>query len=500
MIVVVSGAGLVVWALPLAGDAETGILRRGEEVPVTATDIGLGVASNSPTLATDPADPRFVVLANRLDSPDFGCALQVSGDGGEGWVPASPVPVLPPGVDKCYAPEVGFDRHGVLYYLFVGLAGRGNTPMGVFLTASADRARTFSPPEPVLGPLNFGVRMVIDADVGPRGRIHLVWLHASAEPALGGFASVPNPILAAHSDDGGKTFSEPMQVSDPDRRRVVAPALALGPDHRVHVAYYDLGGDARDYQGLEGPTWEGTWSVVASTSTHGGRRFGRGVVVDDGMMPSSRVMLIFTMPPPALVVGAQRACVAWTDARHGDDDVLLRCSTDDGRRWGALRRVNDDPVGSGHSQYLPRLAMAPDGRVDAVFYDRRGDIRNQNAHLAFASSADGRRFSRNVAITRFPSDSQIGARYGVVSARGLVERGSRLALLSDGSSALAAWADTRNARPTQIAQDVYALRLGLSPGSRRPAWVAPVGAGLVVLGTGALVTLALVRRRRSPGP
>lgn len=47
-------------------------------------------------------------------------ALHVSGDGGRSWAPIDPVPELPVGAEKCYGPEVAFDRNGVLHYLFVG--------------------------------------------------------------------------------------------------------------------------------------------------------------------------------------------------------------------------------------------------------------------------------------------------------------------------------------------------------------------------------------------
>jgi hypothetical protein len=223
-----------------------------QDVPVTALHQGLGVANNSPALNADPTEPKFVVLANRLDAPDFRCALQVSGDGGEGWLTVNPVPELPAGADKCYAPEAAFDRNGVLYYLFVGLKDQGNEPVGAFLTSSRDRGRTFGRPRQVLGPLNFAVRMAIDTSMGEAGRIHLVWLNATSDPPLGGFGPPPNPIMAAHSDDGGETLSEPVQVNDPEHELAVAPALELGADHAVHVFYYDLQDDLRDYKGLEG--------------------------------------------------------------------------------------------------------------------------------------------------------------------------------------------------------------------------------------------------------
>ncbi|MGH9151573.1 MAG: sialidase family protein [Acidimicrobiales bacterium] len=474
-----------------------------EDFPATANDYQRPVASNSPVIAVDPTDARFVALAHRVDAPEFGCGLQVSGDGGRGFVPARPVPHLPEGADRCYAPEVAFGPDGTFYYLFVGLAGGGNVPMGVFLTTSTDRARRFSAPRRVLGPHSFAVRMAVDPGVGQQGRIHLVWLAASAEPPLGSMPSPPNPLLAAHSDDGGRTFSTPVQVSDRSRQRVVAPALALGADHSVHVLYYDLGDDARDYQGLEGPTWEGTWSLVLATSPDRGRRFGRGTVVDDGVVPPERVMLIFTMPPPALAIDGQgRLFAAWHDARNGDWDVFMRRSSEGGWRWSEPLRLNDDPVGNGRHQYQPRLAVAPGGRVDAVFYDRRDDPDNVRNHVVHTFSTDaGQRFSPNRTLASRASDSRIGQRYAGPAAEGLVEFGSRLGLVSDDRRAIAAWTDTRNAqRPAQ--QDVFATVVAFPPpapsaatepaGRASRSWLA-VAAGAIAAPS--LVVLSLRRRR-----
>lgn len=498
------GVAVLLTGLVLAGNGVRGgggggssSAQPGLEVPVTPMHQEVAPANNSPTLLADPEDPDFVVMANRLDAPDFSCALHVSGDGGRAWAPLSPVPELPAGAEKCYAPEVAFDTKGILHYLFVGLAGRGNEPMGAFLTTTADRGRTFTPPRRVLGPLNFAVRMAIDPELGDNGRIHLVWIKANSDPPLGGFPPPPNPILAAYSDDGGRTFSKPVQVNDSRRARVVAPALALGRDHRVHVAYYDLEEDAVDYQGLEGPVWEGTWSVILATSSDGGRRFGPGSVADASIAPPERVMLIFTMTPPALAVQDDRACVAWADARRGDSDVLARCSEDGGRRWGPPRRLNDDPVGNGLSQFMPRLAFSPAGRIDAVFYDRRREPRNVLNYVFLTFSTDGgRKWAPNVRLTRHASSSQVGQRYTNPSAEGLVEFGSRLGVLSRPRSALAAWADTRNSRPDTTGQDVFTSVVRLpGTGSRSPIRVA-TGVLLFVIGTAAL---AFGWRARSPG-
>ncbi len=460
------------------------------EVPATPMDQGLGLASNSPVLAADPIEPQFMALANRVDAPDFSCALQVSGDGGRGWVSANPVPRLPVGVEKCYAPDVAFDGRGVLYYLFVGLAGAGNEPMGVFLTTSSDQARTFSTPRQVLGPYNFGARMTIDSRFGPSGRLHLVWLHASSDPPLGGFGPPPNPIMAAYSDDGGRTFSEAVTVSDPQRDRVAAPSIVLGAEGAVHVAYYDLHNDERDYRGLDGPTWDGFWSLVLASSIDQGRTFGAGAIIDPAVVPSERVMLIFTMPPPTLVADEGRICVAWTDGRHGDADVLLRCSLRQREGWGDPKRLNDDVLGNGRSQYLPRLSLSTDGRLDAIFYDRRNDSANRWNETFYTFSTDGgQSFSPNRKLTRHASDSQIGQQYLNPSAKGQVEFGAGLGLLSLPTGAVAAWTDTRNSRPVTTGQDVFVTEIAHPTSSTRGSTaVRLAGAVLFLLG---ILTMAV---------
>lgn len=480
-----------------------------EEVPATANNFGAPRSQNSALLAADPTAPRFVALANRLDAPDFGCALQVSGDGGRGWIPAKPFAKLPPGARTCYSPEIAFDSNGVLYYLFVGLAGRGNSPMGVFLTTSADRAQSFSKPRRLLGAGNYQVRMAIDPAMGDHGRIYLLWLKTGAPAPTGGLPSTPNPILTAYSDDGGKTFSRPVQVNDRARRLSVAADLAVGPDHAVHVLYYDLREDRRDYQGLEGPAWPGRWSVVSTTSSDGGRHFQPGVAVDDRVKPPGRVILIYTMPPPAVVAGRSGKMVfaAWTDARNGDWDVFLSRSTDGGRSWARPLRLNDDRAGNGRHQYLPRLSVAPNGRLDAIFLDRRDDPRNAANHTYYTYSTDGgRHFAPNIRLTSSRSDSRSGQRYFIPSARGLVDFGARVALLSRDAGALAAWTDTRNSFGTG-GQDIFTGEVVLPPGGgasvrsgAAPAEDATSGLGpIALLGIAAVllagVGFAVIRRR-----
>lgn len=497
-----SGVSAAATPAPTAGASPrpSAAVEVGRNLPVTSIDLRRQEANNSPLLRADPTEERFVVLASRIDATDFDCALHVSGDSGRSWWPVDPIGELPDGVDHCYAPDVVFDGQGRLYYLFVGLAGPGNRPVGVFLTTSEDRARTFSPPRRVLGAGNYQVDLAIDPDHGDRGRLYLAWLSTDEEPTAGGLPPAPNPLLAAHSDDGGQTWSDPVRLSGEDRPRALAPTLAVAGDGTLHAAYYDLKGDARDYRGLEGPVFDGGWELVVATSTDGGQTFSPGQVAAD-VHPHERPLLIFTLPPPALAVRPDRGLVvAWPDGRHGDADVLAARSGSEGG-WQGPVRVNDDPVASGATQELARLATAPGGRLDAVWQDRRRHGSDLLVDTYLASSADGgASWSANVRVSTAPSDARTGARYAVPTAAGRVDYGSRLGLLSSDDRALVAWPDTRHVGVELSHQDIFAAAVQMA--GRGGGTVGGLDQGLVVGAAGGLVALALagvglaVRRRR----
>lgn len=469
----------------------------GGDVPVTAVDLRAQRANNTPHLAADPTDRRFVVAVNRVDAIDFDCAMHASGDAGSSWGPVRTLPALPEGADHCYAPQALFGDDGRLYVLFVGLAGAGNRPVGSYMMTSDDRAVTWSEPWRVLGAGNYQVSLAIDRDVGQRGRLHLVWLATTDEPSLGALPAPPNPIVAAHSDDGGRTWSQPVQVSDPARELVVAPTVAIAGDGAVHVAYYDLGEDRRDYFGLEGPTFEGTWSLLLATSDDGGRHFDGRSIVDAGVTPTERVMLIFTMPPPSLVALPGGGLVAaWADARHGDADVLAARSDDAGRSWRPPVRVNDDPARTGAVQELPTLAAAG-GRVELVWLDRRRDpTHDVVTDVHHATSTDrGATFAANGRLNRQAFDSRTGASYPLPSAAGQTEWGGRLGLLAVGDRrTVAMWPDTRNVPSGMTHQDLFAATI-VHPRSL-PVW--PVGVAVALLATTAAALAGEWGRRRGP--
>jgi hypothetical protein len=412
-------------------------------------------ANNSPSMASNPRRPENVALTYRVDRPAFSAVLEWSTDAGRSWRPTA-LP-FPPGIDRAFAPDVAFAPDGTLYVTYVNLVGEGNVPDNLWLAKSTDGGLTLSDPVRIAGRLTFQPRVA----VGPDGAVHVTWLQAS-EVGFLRLAGEPNPIVASRSTDGGQTFSPPVQVSDPSRTRVGTASPIVDSKGDLVVLYQDFKSDRRDFEFLEGPPWEEPFALVVTRSTDGGVSFSPGSELESGVVADRR-FLVFLAEFPSLAAGpGDTLYVTWADGRHGDEDVFLRRSDDGGRSWADPTRVNDNPQSDGTGQYMPRVAVAPSGRVDVLFLDRRGDRENVLTDAFLAVSTDGGSTFSNLKLSSKSFDSQVGP---FVHAQLPIDFGSRLGLLSWNDRTLAAWTDSRfgddgTGRQDIIATDVTERRGG----------------------------------------
>jgi hypothetical protein len=104
-------------------------------------------------------------------------------------------------------------------------------------------------------------------------------------------------------------------------------------------------------------------------------------------------------------------------------DVMFVRSTDGGTTFTAPRRVNDDPVNHAKWHWFGTLSVAPNGRIDVVWFDTRNAADNTTSQLFYSYSIDGgNTWSPNVAVSNpfnpfvgYPNQSKIGDYITVVS-------------------------------------------------------------------------------------
>ena len=395
------------------------------------TDESVIRAASTPVLAANPMDARNYVVGHRVELPAFSCAVAASFDAGATW--ATTTPDLPAGTERCYSTSLGFDRGGVLHLAFVTLAGAGNVPSGVWLTRSADGGRTFDPARQVLDAQKFMVRLVVDPTTSP-AHLYLSWVEGSGV----GFLQMVPParVMIRASTDGGLTFGEPVQVSGRARDRVGGAVPALTGDGGVTVVYFDYRRDAFDFQNVEG-RYDGTFELVAATSSDGGATFSETTVDPDVVPPEP--FLVFLPPLPAVAAGRDGTVhVAWSDRRSGTPGILLSTSDDGGRTWDPPRRVDD----GGGSALRPQLGLGPDGRLDVVYAEVE-EAEGGPTRIRFTASTDaGRTFGPAAALNEPFLRAWLPASPRETAGAG-PDLGSALGLISLADGAYVAWPDTR---------------------------------------------------------
>jgi hypothetical protein len=152
------------------------------------------------------------------------------------------------------------------------------------------------------------------------------------------------------------------------------------------------------------------------------------------------------------------ASVQPTGANNGTDVMFVR-STDGGLTFSAPHRINDDPVNHNKWHWFGTFSVAPNGRLDAVWYDTRNAANNTDSQLFYSYSTDaGVTWSPNVAVSNsfnpfegYPNQDKIG---------------DYITIVSDETGGNVAYSATFNFNPTrgQHEEDVYYVRVSPTGG------------------------------------
>ncbi len=470
-------------------NAEELVPAPGEDILVTQ-DRNPVIARNSPALAINPLQQTNMAIVDRVDRPDYSAGVHITNDGGTNWRDVALK--LPPGSSgKLFAPSAAYDGRGVLYVSYVILSGTGNDPDSYWVARSGDGGLSFEEPTKIAGPHTYQTSLA----VAPRsGRLYASWLQSNLEATtcLLCFAQTGLPIVVSRSDDGGRTWSAPVQVSDAGRQRVGAPALVVDDDGNPAVLYVDYGEDRWDWQNLPG-RYDGTFSLVFTRSADKGARWEPGRVVDAEIVPTGRFLVYLPVTPGFAIARNGDLYAVWADGRAGDSDILLRRSTNDGKTWSKPVQVNRGTAGDGVPQDMPSVGVAPGGRVDVVYYDRTIDRRGSKADVLLSSSSDSAKsFSKSFRLSDAASDRKIGPEGSPHAEE--ADFGSRTAVASLAGGVIAAWTDTRNGSVDGGKQDIFSAQVPLDDNSSLPVTnILLAGAGILLGGAG--VTLFLLSRR-----
>ena len=176
----------------------------------------------------------------------------------------------------------------------------------VYYALSSDGGVSFSTPIPV-NPEVAGLSYQNPAlAVGQDGRIHIAW-----EESQNGYWD----IYYAYSADG-KTFSSAVRVNDDiPQTDQVRPALAVGGDAKVYLAWQD--------------NRHGNWDIYSARSTNNGDTFEQDMLVN--------IETLGQQADPAIGIDSQgRVHIVWADGQPGTWRVEYAHSEGEGfTRWAA---------------------------------------------------------------------------------------------------------------------------------------------------------------------
>ncbi|MCK4341648.1 MAG: exo-alpha-sialidase, partial [Phycisphaerae bacterium] len=376
-------------------------------------------AANEPTIAVDPTNPQIMAIGWRqfdtITSNFRQAGWGYTTDGGRNWTFPG---VVEPGHFRS-DPVMDSDAQGNFYYN--SLTNEGGYQCKVF--KSTDGGQTWN--AGVFAQGGDKQWQEIDKTNGPgQGHIYASW---------NSFYSICDGHFT-RSTDGGQSF-------EPCTYAPSSPywgTLSVGPTGELYLSGQGFIVCRSDNAQNAGQTI--TWSsasvnlggsIVFSAGPNPGGLLGQSWVAADYSQPGYVYMLCSVDPA-------------------GSDplDIMFSRSTDGGTTWSAPLRINDDPAGNNAWQWFGTLSVAPNGRIDVIWLDTRGDPGGYDSVLYYSFSDDsGTTWSPNEALSLsfdphvgWPQQNKLGDYFD---------------MWSDDMGACVAYAGTFNGE-----QDVYYIRIG----------------------------------------
>ncbi|MGH9039471.1 MAG: sialidase family protein [Acidimicrobiia bacterium] len=308
-------------------------------------------------------------------------------------------------------------RSGAVYVAYArelpGPEGHDEDPLVEAVVArSDDGGKTFGAPVVVSPPgMAVHTRSVspTEVEVGPEGEVYVLFKHVEG---LENYGSARRQMHLVRSDDGGKTFSAPVDVASEAVEGVVSSMdmldLFIAPDGDVFVSFLDsrekiakalasAGAKEPDHSG-HGATEEREINTMrVSRSADGGRTFAKSTLVaqDVCVCCGTKVAQGGAGDAPVFVT-TRSEWMEFKDSKDAVRDPFLSVSGDEGQTWSKATKIHDDRFKvSSCPDVNAGLEVDSKGRLHAAWYT--GTDRGPGVYYA-RSEDDGKNFSEPVAL------------------------------------------------------------------------------------------------------
>ena len=462
------------------------------------------------SMAVNPNNPQHVVAANTNFHNEF-CEASASFDGGTTWSTAAQLQPPPAGLGAPFLPSCRVSNHAG-ESIFQGVAfGSGNTVYVTSITpratASVEQGASVLVYKSTDGGVTFGAATIAlpggaSSSTGPYYELPSVLVqpgaggadivYAVGRDATGsGNSGPPCPVTrcdavrVARSLDGGQTWDAPVQASPAGVPTVDAASPTIGADGSLGLTYRTSGSEG-EIQFVRSTDQGQTWSAaVVVTKVKNVSRLSTDHITPNPSSASSfprmainttngNLYIVYNQGPPGPIPPAG----GYAGADHfipPDSHVYFQRSLDNGTTWSTPKLINDNTIHPG-TQIVqtrhPSVSVAPNGRVDVVWEDRRhwyqgpgnrtclhthifcDDARLGDAYYAFSTN-DGGTFSANRRLSDHSHNNDVGYDYRFATYWAF----GPTAVPLGNDQLLVAWMDSREGSYDTDTQDIYLAKV-----------------------------------------
>lgn len=285
--------------------------------------------NKGPMLAVDPSDSSRVYVGwrqgdLRTDSQKLITNVAASDDGGQTF--GEPVDISEAAGGDYPALAVTPDGavHAVYWERDHGLDSDDDSPREIKYARSTDQGASFSEPRTIdEGNQDTSRPPVLTADPDS-GNLYLVWFANQEVMNAESEGEQRHDILFRASRDGGDTWADRQVLNDELDTNQYDPGIAVAPDGRVDVAWYDFRDSSTAPNDVSGQGGEdGQAHVYYTHSTDEGETFAPNRKISDRIIDRSvgvwdnNVGSKFNL---GVAATNERAYFAWQDTRNADPE------------------------------------------------------------------------------------------------------------------------------------------------------------------------------------